>query len=139
MLSLISSDFFLKNSLSITGSLIYNINYIRNFKFQDEGLKMIFIDRDILSDIGIIKAYIDENHTKDSSPSFNAAISNLNETLYYLENDIHSLTNKIKNHHLKWFASYRSYDIEKEKQRILILIQQLNHRFELLIKIKKNN
>ena len=78
MLSLISSDFFLKNSLSITGSLIYNINYIRNFKFQDEGLKMIFIDRDILSDIGIIKAYIDENHSKYSSPSFNAAISNLN-------------------------------------------------------------
>ena len=135
MLSLISSDFLLKNTLSITGNLIYNINYIRNFKFQDAELKMIFVDRDILSDIGIIKAYIDE-HGKDPSPSFKAAISNLNETLYYLENDINSLTNKIKNHHLKWFASYRSYDIEKEKQRILTLIQQLNHRFELLIKIR---
>jgi hypothetical protein len=97
---------------------------------------MIFIDRDILSDIGIIKAYIDEHGKKNSSPSFKAAINNLNETLFYLENDINSLTNKIKNHHLKWFASYRSYNIEKEKQSILVLIQQLNHRFELLIKIR---
>ena len=135
MLSLISSDFLLKNTLTLTGNLIYNINYIRNFKFQDPELKMIFVDRDILSDIGIIKAYIDE-HGKNSSPSFKAAINNLNETLYYLENDINSLTNKIKNHHLKWFASYRSYNIEKEKQSILVLIQQLNHRFELLIKIR---
>ena len=139
MLSLISNDFLFKNTLALTTNLIQNINYIKNFKFKDDELNLIFIQRDILSDIGIIKAYItEEDNTKEKShrQSLKAAISNLNETLYYLELNIHSLTNKIKNHHLKWFAAYRSYNIEQEKQQILSLIQQLNHRFDLLNKIK---
>ena len=137
MLSLISSDFLIKNTLALTTNLIQNINYIRTFKFNDDELDAIFVNKDILSDIGIIKAYIEEeNEINSTSRSLKSAISNLNETLYYLEVHIHSLTNKIKNHHLKWFASYRSYNIEQEKQQILILISQLNHRFDLLIKIK---
>ena len=135
MLTLISSDFILKSTLSITSNLICNINYIRNFKFEDEELRTIFVDRDILSDIGIIKAYVEENQGINT-PTFKAALNNLNETLYYLESEINTLTNKIRQHHLKWFASYRSYDIEKEKKKILIFIQQMNHRFELLLKIK---
>ena len=139
MLSLISNDFLLKNTIALTTNLIQNITYIRNFKFRNDELNLIFVENDILSDIGIIKAYIMEeeiNHRDSSRPSLKASISNLNETLYYLELNVHSLTTKIKNHHLNWFASYRSYDIEKEKQQILSLIQQLNHRFDLLIKIK---
>lgn len=139
MLSLISNDFLFKNTLALTTNLIQNINYIKNFKFKDDELNFIFVQRDILSDIGIIKAYItEEDNTEEKShrQSLKAAISNLNETLYYLELNIHSLTNKIKNHHLKWFAAYRSYDIDQEKKQILNLIQQLNHRFDLLNKIK---
>ena len=137
MLSLISSDFILKSTLSITGNLIYNINYIRNFKFYDNELKSIFVDGDILSDIGIIKIYIEEfDGVTDLSPSLKAAIQNLNETLVFLEKEINILTSKIKDHHLKWFASYRSYGIDREKQQILILIQQMNHRFDMLLKIQ---
>ena len=136
MLTLMSSDFLIKNTLALTTNLIQNINYIRNFKFNDDELQTIFIKKDILSDIGIIKAYIEEEKSTSHTSSVRAAISNLNETLYYLELQIHSLTNKIKNHHHKWFASYRSYDIEQEKQQILVLIPQLHHRFDLLIKIK---
>ncbi len=143
MLSLISNDFLFKNTLALTTNLIQNINYIKNFKFHDDELNLIFFQRDILSDIGIIKAYILEKEQEQTTtekhhnpPSLKAAISNLNETLYYLELNIHSLTTKIKNHHLKWFAAYRSYDIEQEKKQIISLIQQLNHRFDLFIKIK---
>lgn len=136
-MSLIVSDLLLKSTLSITSSLIYNINYIRSIKFHDEDLKKIFIENDVLSDIGIIKTYIEEEQQKHSaSPSLKAAIENLNETLGYLEKEINILTTKIKTHHLKWFASYRSYGIEKEKQNILSLTQQMNHRFEMLLKIR---
>jgi hypothetical protein len=136
-MSLIVSDLLLKSTLSITSSLIYNINYIRSIKFHDEDLKKIFIQNDVLSDIGIIKTYIEEQQQKHStSPSLKASIENLNETLGYLEKEINILTTKIKTHHLKWFASYRSYGIEKEKQNILSLTQQMNHRFEMLLKIR---
>jgi hypothetical protein len=136
MFTFISSDLILKSTMSITSKLIYNIDYIRNFKFQDKELEIIFVDRDILSDIGIIKTYIQEHHSKSQfSPSFKTAVQNLNETLEYLEIEINSLASKIKNHNLKWFASYRSYGIEKEKQKIITLIQQMNHRFEMLLKI----
>lgn len=136
-MSLIAGDFLLKSTLSITSSLIYNINTLRNIKFYDEDLKTIFIKNDVLSDIGIIKTYIEEQQQKLlTSPSVKASIENLNETLGYLEKEINSLTQKIKSHHLKWFASYRSYGIEREKQNILILTQQMNHRFEMLLKIQ---
>jgi hypothetical protein len=133
-MSLIAGDFLLKSTISITSSLIYNINYIRNIKFHDEDLKKIFIENDVLSDIGIIKTYLEEQQL--TLPSVKAAVENLNETLGYLEKEINSLTTKIKTHHLKWFASYRSYGIEREKQNILSLTQQMNHRFEMLLKIR---
>lgn len=133
-MSLIAGDFLLKSTISITSSLIYNINYIRNIKFHDEDLKKIFIENDVLSDIGIIKTYLEEQQL--TLPSVKAAVENLNETLGYLEKEINSLTAKIKTHHLKWFASYRSYGIEREKQNILSLTQQMNHRFEMLLKIR---
>jgi hypothetical protein len=136
-MSLIAGDFLLKSTISITSSLIYNINTIRNIKFYDDDLKKIFIENDVLSDIGIIKTYIEEQQQKPTlSPSLKASIENLNETLGYLEKEINSLTTKIKTHHLKWFASYRSYGIEKEKLNILNLTQQMNHRFEMLLKIR---
>jgi hypothetical protein len=135
-MSLIASDFLIKTTLSITSSLIYNINYIRSIKFHDEDLRKIFIENDVLSDIGIIKTYIEEQQQKPTtSPSLKASIENLNETLGYLEQEINNLTTKIKTHHLKWFASYRSYGIEKEKQNILTLTQLMNHRFEMLMKV----
>ena len=137
MLSLISSEFLVKNTISLSSSIISNINYIRTYKVHDDELDKIFVECDILSDIGIIKTYIDEhNYERAHSPSYKSSVQNLNETLFYLENEITKLTMKVKNHHEKWFAYYRSYDITSEKKRIFILIKQMNHRFDMLIKIQ---
>jgi hypothetical protein len=138
MIGIISSEFLIRNTLTLSSSIISNITYLRSYKLRDEELDKIFIERDILSDIGIIKSYIDEHsHNKDNqSPTFKASIQNLNETLCYLEEEISKLTRKIKDHNLKWFSYYRSYDIATEKKKIFILIDQMNHRFDMLLKVK---
>lgn len=134
MLSLLSGEFLLKNTIALTGSIITNIHFIRSYKIRDDELDKIFIDCDILSDIGIIKTYIHEN--KNESATFKASVQNLNETLFYLEAEITTLTTKIRDHHQKWFYYYRYYDIIPEKKKIFMLIHQMNHRFDMLLKIK---
>jgi len=134
MLSLLSGEFLLKNTIALTGSIITNINFIRSYKIRDDELDKIFIDCDILSDIGIIKTYIHEH--KNESATFKASVQNLNETLFYLEAEITKLTTKIRDHHQKWFSYYRYYDIQPEKKKIFMLINQMNHRFDMLMKIK---
>lgn len=134
MLSLLSGEFLLKNTIALTGSIITNINFIRTYKIRDDELDKIFIDCDVLSDIGIIKTYIHE--CKNESATFKASVQNLNETLFYLEAEITKLTTKIRDHHQKWFSYYRYYDIHPEKKKIFMLINQMNHRFDMLLKIK---
>ena len=134
MLSLITGEFLLKNTIALTGSILTNINFIRSYKIRDDELDKIFIDCDILSDIGIIKTYLQEH--RNESATFKASVQNLNETLFYLEAEITTLTTKIRDHHQKWFYYYRYYDIIPEKKKIFMLIHQMNHRFEMLLKIK---
>lgn len=135
MLSIVSTEFLLKNTIALTTSIITNINFIRSYKLYDDELNKIFIECDILSDIGIIKSYIDE-HSKSQSPTFQVSLQNLLETLGYLEKEIQKLTTKIREHKQKWFNAYRSYDIVEEKKRIFVLMNQMNHRFDMLLKIK---
>ena len=138
MISYISSEFLIRNTLSLSSGIIANINFIRSYKLHDDELDKIFIERDILSDIGIIKSYIEEhNNNQQQSPTFRASVQNLNESLSYLEEEISKLVVKIKDHKHKWFSSYRSYDIVSEKKKIFILIDQMNHRFDMLLKIKQ--
>lgn len=139
MIGVISSEFLIRNTLSLSSSIISNINYMRTYKLHDDELSQIFIERDILSDIGIIKSYIDEHSVEQSeSPTFRASVQNLNETLCYLEEEISKLTMKIKDHKHKWFSYYRSYDIAIEKKKIFILIDQMNHRFNMLLKVRRS-
>ena len=55
-----------------------------------------------------------------------------------LEENISSITSKIENHKNLWFGLVRSYNIYEEKKQIPILITQLKHRFEILIKISSS-
>ena len=55
-----------------------------------------------------------------------------------LEKNINSITTKIEDHKQLWFGFMRSYNIAEEKILIPILINQLKHRFEILIKISSN-
>ena len=134
MLGFLSTDLILKNTFSLTTTLLSNnIDY----HYNTDDLRHIFVDNDILSDIGIIKSFVDEQEKSlcDKSPTVRAAVQNLCETLHYLEQEINTLVLKINKHDLKWFASYRSYDIANEVKKIKVLINQMNHRFDLLLKL----
>lgn len=132
---IISPDIILKNGYFIANNLFSSVIYLKNLSHSDVELKDIMTNTDILEDIGIIKSFIEEKKIKNNSQTVAICIDNLNQTLSRLEYNINSITSKIENHKKLWFNSIRSYNIHNEKLEIPKLIEQMKHRFEVLIKI----
>jgi hypothetical protein len=123
----------------LTTKLITSIYHVISIS-NDFELQQILLTSDIIQDIEVIKSYVEEKHKENiNSNSLLTCINNLNKTLTELESNIDSITKKIEIHKTLWFSSWRSYDITKEKANITLLIKQLNHRFELLVKISSIN
>ena len=133
--NIINPEIILKNGYFIANNLFSSILYLKNLSHSDTELKDIMTNTDILEDIGIIKSFIEEKKIKNSSQTVTICIDNLNQTLSRLEYNINSITSKIENHKKLWFNSIRSYNIHNEKIEIPKLIEQMKHRFEVLIKI----
>ena len=147
MLSLVATnilypDMILKSAisstLSLTSSLISSIGYLKSLTKHDTELYNLLNLSDILNDVFIIKSFIEEKQTKNSSQTVSMCIANLSETLSELEKHVNSIIKKIKNHKNLWFNRFRSYDIAFEQSQIPILNEQMKHRFELLIKISSS-
>ena len=123
----------------LTTKLITSIYHVISIS-NDSELQQILLSSDIIQDIEVIKSYVEEKHKENiNSNSLLTCINNLNKTLIDLESNIDSITKKIEIHKTLWLSSWRSYDISNEKDNIIILIKQLNHRFELLVKISSIN
>ncbi len=120
---------------SISTNIIKSVHYLATISKDDLDLQNLLIKSDIIQDISIIKSFIEEKKFDNESHTILACINNLNETLVELETNIHSITEKLHYHEKLWFRYFRSYNIEKEKELIPILIEKLRHRFNLLIKI----
>ena len=120
---------------SISTNIIKSVHYLVTISKDDVALQNELMKSDIIQDISIIKSFIEENKFDNTSHTIISCINNLNETLTELEINIHSITEKLHNHEKLWFRYFRSYNIEKEKELIPILIEKLRHRFNLLIKI----
>jgi hypothetical protein len=127
-------DIIIKSSMSIASSLISSIIYLKNISKNDEELYNLIESYDIIEDISIIKNYIDEKKNIKSN-TISLCIKNLSITLFELEKYIKSITEKIENHNKLWFHRFRSYNISEEKKQIPLLILQLQHRFDILIKV----
>ena len=130
--SILYPELILKNSITITNSLITSVKFLSSISKHDHKLQNLL---NIIEDINVIKSFIEEQKIENESKTVKMCIENLNITLLDLENTINIITDKIQNHPKKWFSSMRSYDIEKEKEIIPILLEQMNHKFELLIKV----
>ena len=138
--SIIYPEIILRSSISIASNLITSLNYLISISKNDIELQSLL---DIVEDINIMKAFIDEKqeercYGKVFGKTVGMCISNLNETLLQLEKNINSISEKMQNHKLKWFAKFRSYDIEDEKKLIPILTEQMRYKFELLLKVSGN-
>jgi len=132
---IINPEIIIKNGYFLANNLVTSVLYLKNMSHTDYELKSLMTNTDLLEDIGIIKTFIEEKKLNNSSQTIHVCIDNLNQTLLNLEGNINSITNKIENHKKLWFHSFRSYDIEYEKAQIPKLIEQMKHRFEILIKI----
>jgi hypothetical protein len=120
---------------SLSSNLINSVYYLSSLAHKDTELHDLLIKTDIVQDIIIIKSFIEDKKNDDIKHTVLNCINNLNETILELDNNINSITSKIKLHDTLWFNYFRSYDITKEKNDIPILIEKLRHRFDLFIKI----
>ena len=136
--SIILPELILRSTVSIASSLITSANYLVSISKNDFELQKILIESDIIEDISILKHFIEEKETQNHSNTVSNCIQNLNKTMKELEENISSITSKIENHKNLWFGLVRSYNIYEEKKQIPILITQLKHRFEILIKISSS-
>lgn len=132
---LVSPQFIIKNGFYIANNLISSISYLQTLSFRDTELRDLMVKCDILEDLGIIKNFVEEKRLKTDSKTIIICIDNLSETLHKLDSVINSITSKIDNHKNLWFNSFRSYNIHEEKKLIPILIEQMKHRFDILIKV----
>jgi hypothetical protein len=136
--SILLPEIIIRSTVSITTNLITSVNYLISISKSDSELQNMLINNDIIEDISIIKHFIEEKQHTNSSNTVHICIQNLNKTLTELEKNINSITTKIEAHKQLWFGFMRSYNITEEKTLIPILINQLKHRFEILIKISSN-
>lgn len=130
--SMLYPEIIIRSSVSITSNLIASISYLSTISRNDFELQKLL---DIVEDITIIKTFVEEKESTTNSKTIGMCIKSLNDPLMKLEHVIDSITKKIHSHKDKWFNSIRSYDIAKEKEQIPVLVNQMKHRFEMLIKV----
>lgn len=133
--SIIYSTNIIKSLICLTTDVtknIYNLIKISN----DVELQNILLKSDIINDISIIKLFVEEeSKINENNKTIISCLNNITETLKNLEININSLTNKINLNKQLYFSYFRSYNISEEKKNIIFLIDQLKHRFNILIKI----
>ena len=140
VLSVVSSTLLcprliMSTAINVTSNLISSIRYLSQLASADTQINELLISNDVLHDIIVIKTFIEELEKKPINETLTVSIRNLGETLHHLEQNINSVTTKIENHKSLWFSYVRSYNLSEEKKNIPFLINQLKHRFELLIKL----
>jgi len=140
MLSLVANqilypEIVIRSTISIASNLVTSVNYLNSLIKNDSHLQKLLNLNDIIEDIGIIKSFIEEKQKQNSSKTLDICLENLGQILIDLEENINRITYKIENHKNLWFHNFRSYNVKIESENIPILIEKMNHRFEILIKI----
>ena len=140
MMSIVASqilypEIVIRSTLSIASNLVSSSSYLNSLIKNDTNLQKLLNLNDIIEDIGIIKCFIEEKQKQNTSKTLGICLENLGEILKELERNIDSVIYKIENHKHLWFNSIRSYNIVNESKNIPILLEKMNHRFEILIKI----
>ena len=140
MLSLVANqilypEIVIRSTISIASNLVTSVKYLNYLIKNDSHLQKLLNLNDIIEDIGIIKSFIEEKQKQNSSKTLDICLENLGQILIDLEENINRITYKIENHKNLWFHNFRSYNVKIESENIPILIEKMNHRFEILIKI----
>jgi len=140
MMSIVASqilypEIVIRSTVSIASNLVYSASYLNSLIKHDTHLQNLLNLNDIIEDIGIIKSFIEEKQKQNTSKTLGICLENLGQILQELEQNIDSVIYKIENHKHLWFNSIRSYNITNESKNIPMLLEKMNHRFEIVIKI----
>ena len=140
MMSIVASqilypEIVIRSTISIASNLVYSVKYLNSLITHDTHLQNLLNLNDIIEDIGIINSFVEEKQKQNKSKTLDNCLENLGQILNDLEKNINSVIYKIENHKKLWFKSFRSYNINDEIKNIPILLEKMNHRFEIVIKI----
>ena len=140
MMSIVASqilypEIVIRSTISIASNLVYSVKYLNSLITHDTHLQNLLNLNDIIEDIGIINSFVEEKQKQNKSKTLDICLENLGQILNDLEKNINSVIYKIENHKKLWFKSFRSYNINDEIKNIHILLEKMNHRFEIVIKI----
>ena len=140
MMSIVASqilypEIVIRSTISIASNLVYSVKYLNSLLTHDTHLQNLLNLNDIIEDIGIINSFVEEKQKQNKSKTLDICLENLGQILNDLEKNINSVIYKIENHKKLWFKSFRSYNINDEIKNIPILLEKMNHRFEIVIKI----
>lgn len=128
-------EIVIRSTISIASNLVSSITYLNSLIKYDTHLQNLFNLNDIVEDLGIIKSFVEEKQKQNSSKTLGICLENLGQILKELEHNVNSIIYKIENHNKLWLHSFRSYNISDESRTIPKLLEKMNHRFEIVIKI----
>jgi len=127
-------EILIKSVTTISSGLVSSLSYLITISYDKE-LMQILLSTDIINDIKIIKNFLDGNNIKKiENKTVIECINDINETLKNLEIIIKNITDKIEYNKSLWFSYFRKYNLHQDREDLKILISQLEHRFNLLIK-----
>ena len=120
-------------SISSLSLSIYNLRSLST----DKELEQIILSSDIINDIVLIKNFIEDRNDSLTlnNKTIILCIDKLNMTIIDLETNIQLVIKKIEYNKSVWFSYFRSYNIKEDKEKIILLIQQLKHRFDMMVKM----
>ena len=127
------SNLIVTKITSSAGSKLYNYMFSKQTYDKDISLDELIKKIDIEEKINICKIFIETIHNKD--PTLDRKLLSLKDIIIEVEAVLKLIKEKRKKHKNKYFTSFRSLDVSKEKKKLLMYDEILNRRLDFLIKI----
>jgi|TARA_B110000208_G_scaffold190808_1_gene255703 hypothetical protein len=118
---------------SSAGSKLYNYLFTKTSIELDIPLDDIIKKIDIEEKINICNIFIEMIHNKN--PTLDSKLLSLKDIIIEIEALLRVIKEKKKKHKHKYFKSFRSLQLSKEKKKLLVYDEILTNRLNFLIKI----
>ena len=118
---------------SSAGSKLYNYLFTKTSTELDIPLDDIIKKIDIEEKVNICNIFSDMIHNKN--PTLDSKLLSLKDIIIEIEALLRVIKEKKKKHKHKYFKSFRSLELSKEKKKLLVYDEILTNRLNFLIKI----
>ena len=133
MISGCISNLIVTKITSTAGNKLYNYMFNKQVIDKDIPLDEIIKKIDIEEKINICKIFIETIHNKE--PKLDSKLLSLQDMIIEIEALLNVIKEKKKKHTQKYFKTFRSLNVSKEKKKLLMYDEILSRRLDFLIKI----